>query len=120
MMYPPQVAVARAAPEIHGNREVSVPQVDVSTRERIRIRVSESRELSTYAAPRHVVQQRPLPATIPQVMEHPSALIIRHSKRHDARDAQELQSDTRFFPNFTTPQVENHVADIEDLEILFR
>lgn len=55
------------------------------------------RELGTYAAPRYVVQQRPLPAAIPQVMEHSSALIVRHSKRHDAGDAEELQSDTTQF-----------------------
>ena len=51
----------------------------------------ESFKLGTYAAPRHIVQQRPLPAAIPQVMKHPSALIVRHSKRHDAGDAQKLQ-----------------------------
>lgn len=49
------------------------------------------RDSGTYAAPRDVVQQRPLPAAIPQIMENPSALVVRHSKRHDACDAQELQ-----------------------------
>ena len=29
MIYPPQVAVARAAPEIHGNRDMSVSRVAI-------------------------------------------------------------------------------------------
>lgn len=47
--------------------------------------------MSTYAAPCHIVQQRPLPAAISQIVKHPSTLIVRHPERDNASDAQELQ-----------------------------
>lgn len=45
MMYPPQVAVARAAPEIHGNREMSVYRESMHVREGEREKERENRRI---------------------------------------------------------------------------